>query len=482
MNNKFQLCLLFLTIILLIVSCEKEISVSAPQQYEKGNSQLYISTIPKGALIFVDGKNYGQYTPDTVKWLTPGEHVFKLKIDLYLDYSFTEIIEENTKNIYEHNFNTDSANFGAIKFFSNPNYCTVFINDSLQSFTPPYTLHLVWPGKYKVKYTFPEHRADSITVSVSARDTTYCDFTLEDTTIFVTYKTKNSLIPDNSIHSVLVDDDNNIWIGTRYGVLVKKNDNREFLNTFLPNNMIFKIKKDKQNNIWVATNTGLAKFSNNITTVYNNDNSGLLDYVVNDFDFDASGNAWIGTWSAGLVKFDGIDNWTVYNTSNSSIPANYVTAVLIDKTDSLWIGTNAFKTAKFDYKNKWTTFQSEQNAPSDHVITLSVDINNTIWVGLSGSPPSKNSSGRIGGLYTISNNIMSRANLSIPYEDIFNIYFEDENTVWVGTSVGLYSATLNGDFTLRYSGWINASYKDQNGNLWIATNDRGLVKYKKWKE
>ncbi|MCB0743622.1 MAG: PEGA domain-containing protein [Ignavibacteriae bacterium] len=479
MNNKLKSALIFCVIIVVFVSCDREVSVSDPQQYETGTAQLYISSIPEGALIFVDGKNYGQHTPDTVKWLTSGTHDFKLKLDSYLDFSFTKSIEENTEELYEHNFNTDPVNFGVIKFFSNPNYCTVYINDTIQSFTPPYTLQFVLPGKYKIKYTYPEHRSDSLIVSVVAARESYCSMALEDTSIFVSYKTQNSLMPDNWISSIAVDDENNIWIGTKNnGVVVKRNNDWEFINTGnsnLPHDAILKIKKDHQNNIWIATNSGLAKMSNNLMTVYKTDNSDLPNDFVNDMDFDASGNIWIGTLF-GLAKFDGIANWTVYRTSNSTIPANFVTAVLIDKTDSLWIGTNAFKTAKFDYKNKWTTFQSEPEAPNDGVIALAADLNNNIWVGLSGNIMS----GKVGGVYVIQNNIMGKAKLSIPYEDVFDFYVEDNNTVWISTSVGFYSATSKDNIKFSYSGSINSSHKDLSGNLWIGTNDNGIVKYKKW--
>ena len=98
MNKKIKFSLMFFTIIASIISCDKEVSVSDPQQYETGTAKLYISTIPEGALIFVDGKNYGQHTPDTIKWLTSGTHEFKLKLDSYLDYSFTKSIEEYRKS------------------------------------------------------------------------------------------------------------------------------------------------------------------------------------------------------------------------------------------------------------------------------------------------------------------------------------------------------------------------------------------------
>ncbi|MCB0750577.1 MAG: hypothetical protein KDC52_03800, partial [Ignavibacteriae bacterium] len=131
--------------------------------------------------------------------------------------------------------------------------------------------------------------------------------------------------------------------------------------------------------------------------------------------------------------------------------------------------------------NKWTTFQSNEQECPDGVVDLAADMNNTIWIGLSGNPPNGKIIPRIGGLYTIKNNKIAKANLSIPYEDIFDLYIEDDNTVWVGTSVGFYSGQFSEQFKFRYGGSIFSSCKDQKGNLWIGTNDNGIVKYKKWK-
>ncbi|MCB0747430.1 MAG: hypothetical protein KDC90_08190 [Ignavibacteriae bacterium] len=293
---------------------------------------------------------------------------------------------------------------------------------------------------------------------------------------------------DNVVLTLFEGENNTLWFGTYQGLYIyapmsNATTKIDFVTLGIGNtasNQIHKIIQDKQKNIWLGTDNGLFKYDYK-TKLYSriglsgNQSKSLSTQDVNSLYEDIYGNIWIGTLF-GLAKFDGIANWTVYRTSNSTIPANFVTAVLIDKTDSLWIGTNAFKTAKFDYKNKWTTFQSEPEAPNDGVIALAADLNDNIWVGLSGNIMS----GKVGGVYVIQNNIMGKAKLSIPYEDVFDFYVEDNNTVWISTSVGFYSATSKDNIKFSYSGSINSSHKDLSGNLWIGTNDNGIVKYKKW--
>jgi hypothetical protein len=55
---------------------------------------------------------------------------------------------------------------------------------------------------------------------------------------------------------------------------------------------------------------------------------------------DSSGNVWIATQWAGLVKFDGT-NWTVYTASNSGLPDNRVRTIAVDDNNDIWIGTNS---------------------------------------------------------------------------------------------------------------------------------------------
>ena len=46
-----------LIIIVLLLSCEKEVSVSEPYDFDVGVGKFYISTRPEGAAIFINNKN-----------------------------------------------------------------------------------------------------------------------------------------------------------------------------------------------------------------------------------------------------------------------------------------------------------------------------------------------------------------------------------------------------------------------------------------
>lgn len=487
MNNKIFWSILFVSFVAIFISCDKEVSVSGPQDYEIGTAKYFVNSDPKGAAIFVDDRNTGLFTPDTVRWLPTGTHSFALKKEPFLDHTFSDDVINNSVNSTNYSFYSDNKNFGSINFSSTPEGCEIYLNDSLMNFKTPYTLGNLLPNKYLVKYTYPNHWPDSTTIFVRPGERSYVNLELSDTTVWVTYNTSNSDITDNTITDIFVDEQNVIWVGTKHhGIIKITNGNKEFIteeNSALPNNIIHRIKKDKNGVVWVGTYVGLAQIRGEVINSFTTNNSILPSNYIADFDFDADGNIWVGT-QEGLAKFDGSD-WKVYTTSNSSIPADFITSVLVDQNDTLWIGTNQFNTAKFNGINTWTTYQADELLLGDSVADLIVGTNNKIWVGLVSQP----TKGKDGGVYYLENDILITIPFNLANRRINRFYMDDNNSVWIGTRSGLLEVESIGNFKL-YTAIITglpindviAVSKDKDGNMWIGTNGRGLVKYKMWNE
>lgn len=488
MINKNYLKKSILFILLLFVSCDKEVSVSEPQTYETGKAKIFISTTPAKATIYVDDKNFGLTTPDTVKWLSEGEHKFTLKLEPFLDFTFNAIVKNESVTIENYNYYTDYRNFGSIKFSSKPDSCTIYFNDSLLSFKTPYTITNLIPATYKVKYSYPEHRSDSTNIFVYAGKQSLVHMNLADTTVWVTYNKDNSFIPDNTINDIMFDDNNKMWIATWHsGIVTNRTGAWENLlkeNSNLPGNIVHRLKKDKLNNIWAATYFGLAKITKNNIIQFTTLNSKIPDNYVSDLDFDDLQNIWVGT-QKGVSKFDGFESWTTYKTSSSSIPADFITAVEIDLNNNLWIGTNNFNTITFDGLSNWTSYQSDTSPIGDSVNDLLFDINNVLWIGLT----TDLKSGKYGGVYVLENNSMKEIDLGLSNKYINKFYYDDANTMWIGTRGGLIEAKSVDNYKLYTSSNsklpindILCIAKDNAGNMWFGTNGRGLIKYKIWKD
>ncbi|MBN8725174.1 MAG: response regulator [Acidobacteria bacterium] len=129
-------------------------------------------------------------------------------------------------------------------------------------------------------------------------------------------KNPNSL-SRNAIFSMLVDSDDNIWIGTQGGGLNKfdpkteaftiyKYDPKNPTNKSVNANTIMSIHEDKQKRLWIATyGGGLNCFdlkSNSFK--YYKKEQGLADNAILGLLEDSQGNLWLSTSSRGLIKFN----------------------------------------------------------------------------------------------------------------------------------------------------------------------------------
>lgn len=113
---------------------------------------------------------------------------------------------------------------------------------------------------------------------------------------------------------------------------------------------------------------------------FDSTNSGLPTNTIRCVTQDPKGIYWIGTWDAGLVKFDGY-NWTVYNTKNSPLPHNSVYSITFHDSKVL-IGTMGGGLAIFDGTSNWEIYsEKNSNIPQDWIYSVAVDKESRIWVG-----------------------------------------------------------------------------------------------------
>ncbi|AOR24009.1 ligand-binding sensor domain-containing protein [Clostridium taeniosporum] len=134
-------------------------------------------------------------------------------------------------------------------------------------------------------------------------------------------KGDNNTISCNAIASIVEDEKNNIWIGTKYGLNKLDKSTEKFTRYTekdgLANNNVYGILIDDLGNPWVSTNNGISKLdlSNNIFTNLNISN-GLQS---NEFN----GNSYFKN-SNGEFLFGGINGLNIFNpleiNKNRSVP------------------------------------------------------------------------------------------------------------------------------------------------------------------
>lgn len=487
-RRRISITISFIILTLLSLnSCEKEVSVNEPVEYNIGNAKYIISTIPEGAHIFVDGYASGQFTPDTIRWLSEGTHNFELRLHPFISYSFIDSVNNDSICSTQYDFYSDTKNFGSIILNSTPDSCTIFLNDVKLNHKTPYTAINLIPGYYKVKFTHPMHRADSVLHFVAAGKQSKVYSILQDTSIWVTYNDQNSDLSDNTINDIFIDNENNIWLATAHGGINKFNYKQSTVintsNSMLPNDNVYCLTMDIKNTLWAGTNRGLASIDGNYISTYHESNSSLPSNSVTDIEFDKNGNLWIATRN-GLAELNN-NIWAIYNTTNSSIPGNYISKILFDKDDSLWIGTTSSNTAKFIDRYHWKSYKSDNSQYDDSVADLIVGFDDLLWIGLVTEFSKPGVIKKPGGVFTIENEQIVERDFSLPNKRINKFYLDKNNILWIGSRSGLLMVSSVSEYKLfnTNNSWlpiddILSIDMDKYGNLWLGTNGAGLVKYK----
>ncbi len=169
-------------------------------------------------------------------------------------------------------------------------------------------------------------------------------------------------------------------------------------------------------------------------------NSGLpQEFVISICPSPDGKSCWIGTESAGLVKFyfgeslnDSSDfYWTVFNTDNSPLLNNSIQELMFDDNGNLWIATfNGVNL--FDTENKWRKFESNLSSiVHPNVYDIAIDPDGFVWCATGGGLTQLNPrTGRSANNYSIST--------GLPSNEVKCIEINKRNgDIWAGTSLGL---------------------------------------------
>ena len=176
---------------------------------------------------------------------------------------------------------------------------------------------------------------------------------MRDGETWTVYNKSNSIL-SKSIQSMAFDSSNRLWCGTFGGGLFcfdgTQWSNYTTSNSSLPSDYVGTVIVDNNDVLWLNCRDpqypdkmgaefglGLTRFDGSTWTTYNHNNSPLPSDCFWDVQVDADNRLWIATSDAGLVCYDG-SAWMTYDTDNSGIALNEVTKITIDfKRDLIWL-------------------------------------------------------------------------------------------------------------------------------------------------
>lgn len=313
---------------------------------------------------------------------------------------------------------------------------------------------------------------------------------------------------DDSIESILLDNSNNIWIGTLenglYKVAISNNNNQDSfkLNHYkITKKRILSMVQIPDGTLLIGTeNDGLIHINKNGSVIKNytldkTDKDSIKSNSIWSLFVDNNQRIWMGYYNSGVAVYD-----KLYDKFNSleSVPGNSnslqfssVTAIEQDENGNYWIsmdggGIDIYnpKTKKFEHINK-TSNTSYTGLTSFDIQTVFIDSKKNIWAG------SWNN-----GLFFMKNGTKKFINYNsenTPNLDANSVLSFDEDSdgiIWIGTFHGgvvTYNPE-NKEFTNQYmppfpenkfiGNAVRKVLVDSKNNVWVGTTE-GLFRINK---
>ena len=270
--------------------------------------------------------------------------------------------------------------------------------------------------------------------------------------------------------SIALRADGQMWIGTASGIA--QSTDQGFLPRATPelwDNRVEETAHTSDGAAWIAGRSGLQRLRNKQWTRYTSATSPLPGDDVRALAADASDRIWAGT-TQGLARLDGAA-WTVYTTANSGIHSNKVLAVADAPNGDIWVGSGIYGGGVSRLSGgQWTHFTSSSGGlASNSVFAIDVDAwSGAVWFG-TGSGVSR----YIGGQWTTYTTADGLA-----HNFVHDLVLRG-SVAWVATHGGV--TRISGGFLQSWTSssglredQVNAVGLDASGNVWIGYPNAGV--------
>lgn len=308
--------------------------------------------------------------------------------------------------------------------------------------------------------------------------------------------------------SCLVLHKNTLWAGTFDNGLNKINYNTKSVQRIsFGNNELNKINclySDKDENLWVGTRNGIIIITKDQEKIHlkvsDSEDSGLSDKEILSFEQDYLGNMWVGTQNGGIniINLKAYQNgnkfikWYLPNQNGNDFQGRGISCIMRDKDNGMWIGTsfglyfvNPKDTPIEHYKKKFT--DSPVSINCNYIRNIFEGDNEKIWIATDGGGVNLLNP-KTGKFKYYIHNSSNPKSLSSNY--IYSVLEDSKKRIWVGTYRGGLNLldTLSGNTKKYLQGSVENGYKvntifeDQNNIIWVGTNRGGLYKYNEIKD
>lgn len=270
----------------------------------------------------------------------------------------------------------------------------------------------------------------------------------------------------------------------------------------LSSSTVKNIYQDSYGLIWIATEDGLNLYDGYKIKVFKNipgNSESILSNNIWEISEDKNRNLWIAT-EAGVSKYIRSKNtFKNYETkdivTSTNISLARINYILVDSQNDVWASTNASGVVKYDSKtDKWEEIKvilsdtvSYYSPAVESSYPIREDKSGKIWAGSFGY-------GLI--FYDTNENVFRQAeikrnsktpNFTQAGNELSHLFFDQNNVLWITSRSGVYKYYLDtkelktiieySEYQLTFFAFYNSITQDKDGNVWIANNLRGILKF-----
>ncbi|CAM5446530.1 diguanylate cyclase [Alishewanella longhuensis] len=278
-------------------------------------------------------------------------------------------------------------------------------------------------------------------------------------------------LPNNRILALLLDGENNLWVGTNGGVFRLRDAPFSTFSTEqgLAGNFVRSVLSHSDGCLYIGSSRGLSRYCDGVIDTIDLSAVSVGQSVLSLAEGPAA-SLWVGTYADGLIELrQGLV--TRHFNANNGLPANEVRAVMPLADGTVWVGT-ALGASRIEGGNI-TTYGREDGLPSPFIMALYQGPDGAVFIG-SGA-----------GVAILRNDRLQALNLSAFDNADYAFGFSEDlaaGILWMTTDRGLVAYDLTtGALNMigRAQGMpfdkLFQLVLDQQGYFWISSN-RGVLR------
>lgn len=299
-----------------------------------------------------------------------------------------------------------------------------------------------------------------------------------------------------------------LFLGTKQGIHIYQDD--RLIASYVPDgpggNFFSDLAVDENGVLWCCSSDfkgssgyGFFKYSGELWKVFNKENTPDLNTnLAVCVAVDQKNRKWIGTWGKGVLVLENDTTYTCYRPENGylsgakdgeTVYPNYavVKSITVDLNGTVWLinrqAYNGLSLVSIAPEGIWTYYGSEDGINDVYGWDITVDQFNRKWIGSSIIADQAN------GTYVYNDNwtpedktndnvVQLTTTDGLLSRNVQAIAVDEDNTVWLGTDLGLNYFTGN-EIKEQYDLTavnIQTMLVDGANNLWVGTSN-GLYYY-----